>query len=96
MRFIKSSVIFGVAVSMFIAVASAVAQDKDTMRPLSVLSKAASGAVDKALLTVTPEYIIGPEDILEITVWKNADLSKQVQVDRMEESLFHCWEIFLR
>ena len=79
-RFIKSSVIFGVAVSMFIAVTSTVAQDKDTMRPLSVLSKAASGAVDKALLTVTPEYIIGPEDILEITVWKNADLSKQVQV----------------
>ena len=49
MRFIKSSVIFGVAVSMFIAIASAVAQDKDTMRPLSVLSNAASGAVDKAL-----------------------------------------------
>ena len=80
MRFIKSSLILGVGVSMFIAITSAVAQDKDTMRPLSVLSKAASGAVDKALLTVTPEYIIGPEDILEITVWKNADLSKQVQV----------------
>jgi polysaccharide export outer membrane protein len=81
MRFIKSlSVILGVGVGIFIAIASAVAQDKDTMRPLSVSSKAALGAADKALLTVTPEYIIGPEDILEITVWKNADLSKQVQV----------------
>jgi len=29
---------------------------------------------------VTPDYIMGPEDVLEITVWKNADLSKQVQV----------------
>lgn len=64
---------------IFIALASAVAQEKDAMRPLHS-SKTVSGAVDKALLTVTPEYIIGPEDILEITVWKNADLSKQVQV----------------
>ncbi|MBX3237341.1 MAG: polysaccharide biosynthesis/export family protein [Nitrospiraceae bacterium] len=35
---------------------------------------------EKSSLTVTPDYIIGPEDVLEITVWKNADLSKQVQV----------------
>ena len=35
---------------------------------------------EKSSLTVTPDYIMGPEDVLEITVWKNADLSKQVQV----------------
>jgi len=35
---------------------------------------------EKSSLIVTPDYIIGPEDVLEITVWKNADLSKQVQV----------------
>ena len=29
---------------------------------------------------VTPDYLIGPEDVLEITVWKNQDLSKQVVV----------------
>ena len=81
MRFIKSlAVILGVGLGILMASASAIAQDIDTKRPLSVSSKAASGAADKALLTVTPEYIIGPEDILEITVWKNADLSKQVQV----------------
>lgn len=74
------SVILLVGGGIFIAMASAVAQDKDAMRPLQASSKAVSGAADKALLTVTPEYIIGPEDILEITVWKNADLSKQVQV----------------
>ncbi len=39
----------------------------------------AEGA-EKSSLTVTPDYIMGPEDVLEITVWKNADLSKQVQV----------------
>jgi polysaccharide export outer membrane protein len=35
---------------------------------------------DKSSLIVTPDYEIGPEDILDITVWKNADLSKSVQV----------------
>lgn len=37
-------------------------------------------AVDKSSLIVTSDYIIGPEDVLEITVWKNNDLSKTVQV----------------
>lgn len=74
------SVILGVGGGIFIALVSANAQDRDTVKPPSVSAKAALGAADKALLTVTPEYIIGPEDILEITVWKNADLSKQVQV----------------
>ncbi len=35
---------------------------------------------EKSSLIVTSEYIIGPEDVLEVTVWKNADLSKTVQV----------------
>ena len=77
MQFIKSlSVTFGVGLGILMPSASTIAQDMDTKRPLAVSSKAASGTADKALLTVTPEYIIGPEDILEITVWKNADLSK--------------------
>ncbi|MGH7233431.1 MAG: polysaccharide biosynthesis/export family protein, partial [Nitrospiraceae bacterium] len=29
---------------------------------------------------MTPDYYIGPEDILEVSVWRNADLSKQVSV----------------
>ena len=81
MRIVKSlAMILGVWSGILIASAPAIAQEIDTKRPHSVSSKAASGAGDKALLTVTPEYIIGPEDILEITVWKNADLSKTVQV----------------
>lgn len=35
---------------------------------------------DKSSLTVTADYVMGPEDVLEITVWKNTDLSKTVQV----------------
>ena len=34
----------------------------------------------KTTLIVTEDYIIGPEDVLEITVWRNADLSKVVTV----------------
>jgi polysaccharide export outer membrane protein len=37
-------------------------------------------AQEKSSLIVTMDYIIGPEDVLDITVWKNADLSKTVQV----------------
>jgi polysaccharide export outer membrane protein len=35
---------------------------------------------EKPSLIVTSDYLIGPEDVLEITVWRNADLSKQVTV----------------
>ena len=39
-----------------------------------------SEKLEKALLIVTPEYFIGPEDVLNITVWRNADLSREVTV----------------
>ena len=49
--------------------------------PSSSIDKATSSAVsDKRSLIVTPEYYIGPEDVLEVSVWRNNDLSKQVIV----------------
>lgn len=48
--------------------------------PTTTTSRHSSEGPEKSSLTVTPDYIMGPEDVLEITVWKNADLSKQVQV----------------
>ncbi len=61
---------------------AASSQDLDPKRPMALPPKpsTSSAATDKSLLIVTPDYFIGPEDILEITVWKNADLSKTVQV----------------
>jgi polysaccharide export outer membrane protein len=41
---------------------------------------AATEKVEKTSLIVTTDYWIGPEDVLDITVWRNADLSKQVTV----------------
>ncbi|MGQ0665557.1 MAG: polysaccharide biosynthesis/export family protein [Nitrospiraceae bacterium] len=40
----------------------------------------ASEAIEKSSLIVTSDYIIGPEDVLEITVWRNTDLSKVAAV----------------
>lgn len=37
-------------------------------------------AIEKFLNIVTDAYTIGAEDVLEITVWRNQDLSKVVQV----------------
>ena len=40
----------------------------------------AESRAEKTALIVTEDYIIGPEDVLEISVWKNVDLSREVFV----------------
>ena len=70
----------GIALGALLASTTVFAQDTDTKKLAAVAPKSVSGAADKSLLIVTPDYIIGPEDVLEIAVWKNADLSRQVQV----------------
>ncbi|MFN3682030.1 MAG: polysaccharide biosynthesis/export family protein [Nitrospira sp.] len=48
--------------------------------PLPRPQSAGGGGVDKSSLVVTPDYIIGPEDVLDVSVWKNTDLSRTVLV----------------
>jgi polysaccharide export outer membrane protein len=43
-------------------------------------SPARTQAIEKLSNTVSNDYIIGAEDVLEISVWRNLDLSKLVQV----------------
>src|SRR5688500_15667066 len=46
--------------------------NKDGTVPAQIMEKLSNA--------VTGDYIIGAEDVLDITVWRNADLSKTVQV----------------
>ena len=43
-------------------------------------AKRAESRAEKRALIVTDDYIIGPEDVLEISVWRNPDLSREVMV----------------
>ena len=43
-------------------------------------AKRAESRAEKRALIVTDDYIIGPEDVLEISVWRNPDLSREVIV----------------
>jgi len=61
------------------AVAKPSASTLPSSTPGAVQSSASQMA-EKSSLIVTKEYIIGPEDVLEITVWRNQDLSKVVAV----------------
>ncbi|MCS6285436.1 MAG: polysaccharide biosynthesis/export family protein [Nitrospira sp.] len=51
----------------------------DSLSPGNV-GKSSAPSGEKSSLIVTAEYTIGPEDVLEISVWRNADLSKTVAV----------------
>lgn len=46
----------------------------------SAMNLPQDSAQEKSSLIVTTDYILGPEDVLEITVWRNVDLSKTVTV----------------
>ncbi len=48
--------------------------------PKSSDAKRAESRAEKKALIVTDDYIVGPEDILEISVWRNPDLSREVMV----------------
>ena len=70
--------------SMLVIVASLIVCGSEGMAQ-SNTSKMATPATnehmsEKTSLIVTPDYIFGPEDVLEITVWRNVDLSKTVTV----------------
>jgi polysaccharide export outer membrane protein len=60
--------------------ASGQASGERSMVPGTKDGGAAAQVMEKLSNAVSSEYIIGAEDVLEITVWRNADLSKVVQV----------------
>lgn len=47
---------------------------------LSGCAGPSQSAIDEASKPVTKEFLLGPEDVLEVTVWRNQDLSRTVVV----------------
>lgn len=68
-------VIAVVGIFVSVATTSALAQSKP-----AAIASSHEPVQEKSSLIVTSDYTIGPEDILEISVWRNADLSKVVEV----------------
>ncbi len=54
--------------------------DSGVKIPQTPAAKRAESRAEKKALIVTDDYIIGPEDVLEISVWRNPDLSREVMV----------------
>ena len=48
--------------------------------PQTSEAKRAESRAEKKALIVTDDYIIGPEDVLEISVWRTPELSREVMV----------------
>jgi polysaccharide export outer membrane protein len=48
--------------------------------PVASATKGASGATIPAAAAAREEYVIGPEDVIQITVWRNENLSRTVPV----------------
>jgi polysaccharide export outer membrane protein len=53
---------------------------KDSLTTAMLPGSSQAQMIEKLSNTVSKDYIIGAEDVLEITVWRNQDLSKVVQV----------------
>jgi len=79
MRALFLTVIIGLGAGQLMTPAMSWAQQANAGTAAAGAGQAGKRA-EKASLIVTPEYWIGPEDVLEITIWRNVDLSKEVTV----------------
>jgi polysaccharide export outer membrane protein len=58
----------------------AMAQDATSMKPAASVQPAESPKSDTNISVAGPDYIIGPEDVLHIAVWKESDLTATLPV----------------
>jgi polysaccharide export outer membrane protein len=66
---------FVVSLTVLIALVSAAAAEQ----PQQTAARAGT-VVPAAPVTLAPDYVIGPEDMLQISVWKNETLSRELPV----------------
>jgi polysaccharide export outer membrane protein len=68
-----------VAIGLLCAAIPVQAQDDDKKKP-SDTSTAGAQAAPKKAATDDPNYVIGPQDVLDISVWKEPELTRGVAV----------------
>src|SRR5271167_5099804 len=68
----------GAAVALLLIVSPSRAQEKADKNPPAAAGEAGSAAPKAA--TVDPGYVIGGQDVLDISVWKEAELTRVVPV----------------
>lgn len=66
--------------AFFVATATVSAQDPSRPSPASKNRDASASAPTTAVDRKSAEYLIGPEDVLDILVWKSQELSRVVPV----------------
>jgi polysaccharide export outer membrane protein len=73
---------FYLIVFLALAVLPANAQEASSSKPpaQSAIPAMASDAPKKAVATTDPNYVIGAQDVLDISVWKEPDVSRVVPV----------------
>jgi polysaccharide biosynthesis/export protein len=74
-----NSLRLGLAIALLAGVSSAQAQDKaDKTTPPAAAAEANNAATKAA--TSDPNYVIGGQDVLDVSVWKEAELTRSVPV----------------
>ena len=69
----------GIAIALLAAVSGAQAQEKSDKTMPPATSAAPSNAAQRAA-TSDPNYLIGGQDVLDVSVWKEAELTRTVPV----------------
>lgn len=76
----RKGLLFLGVISFLLSGMSGICSADSGIAPKSTDTKQAESRAEKRALIVTDDYIIGPEDVLEISVWRNPDLSREVMV----------------
>ncbi len=69
-----------VVAGLLAAAIPAYAQQEDNKKQASDVNAAGTQATPKKPATEDPNYVIGPQDVLDISVWKEPELTRPVPV----------------
>ena len=71
---------FGMAIALLVIVSPARAQEKTDKNQSASPGATEAGGTTQKMATADPNYVIGGQDVLDISVWKEAELTRVVPV----------------